>query len=101
MSGWRGSVNVSTIIDSYPGSALVDANVLAAPRASGLLFAIGFGLFIPQFYLPAGARIAHGVLVAIGCLWLAAALWRADGPQDVRSVAAPRPQNAATQNAQA
>jgi hypothetical protein len=44
--------------------------------ASGILFAVGFGLLIPQFYLPAAARIAHGVLVLAGCLWLAAALWR-------------------------
>jgi hypothetical protein len=50
------------------------------PRASGVLFAVGFALFIPQFYLPAAARIAHGVLVLVGCLWLAAALWRAPTP---------------------
>jgi len=47
------------------------------PPSSGILYAIGFALFIPQFYLPAPTRIAHGVLLAIGCLWLAAALWRA------------------------
>jgi len=47
-------------------------------RGAGVLFAAGFALFIPQFYLPAGARIAHGVLVAIGCVWLAAALWRSE-----------------------
>jgi hypothetical protein len=49
-------------------------------QASGVLFAVGFALFIPQFYLPAAARIAHGVLVLVGCLWLAAALWRAPMP---------------------
>jgi hypothetical protein len=32
---------------------------------------------IPQFYLPAGARIAHGVLLAASCVWLAAALAKA------------------------
>jgi hypothetical protein len=46
------------------------------PPASGVLFAIGFVLFIPQFYLPAAGRIAHGVIVAAGCLWLASALFR-------------------------
>ena len=51
------------------------SGVLAA--GSGVLFAVGFALFIPQFYLPAGARIGHGVIVAAGCWWLAAALWRA------------------------
>jgi hypothetical protein len=50
------------------------SGVVAAP--AGVLYAVGFALFIPQFYLPATARIAHGVLLAAGCLWLAAALWR-------------------------
>jgi hypothetical protein len=54
--------------------------------ASGILFAVGFGLFIPQFYLPAAARIAHGVLVLAGCLWLAAALWRAPAPAPLRTL---------------
>jgi hypothetical protein len=48
------------------------------PPASGVLFAIGFALFIPQFYLPSAARIAHGVIVAAGCVWLASALWRTE-----------------------
>jgi hypothetical protein len=47
------------------------------PRAAGILFAVGFALFFPQFYLPPAGRIGHGVLVAAGCLWLAYALWRA------------------------
>jgi hypothetical protein len=47
------------------------------PRAAGVLFAVGFALFLPQFYLPAAARIGHGVIVAAGCFWLAFALWRA------------------------
>jgi hypothetical protein len=48
------------------------------PRLSGVLFALGFALFIPQFYLPAAARIAHGLLILIGSAWLAVALWRAE-----------------------
>lgn len=47
------------------------------PRAAGLLFALGFALFIPQFYTPAAVRIGHGVLVGVGSAWLALALWRA------------------------
>ena len=46
------------------------------PAGSGVLFAVGFALFLPQFYLPPAARIAHGVLLAVGCLWLAAAMVR-------------------------
>jgi hypothetical protein len=49
------------------------------PRASGILFAVAFVLFIPQFYLPAAARIGHGILMLAGCLWLATALWRVPG----------------------
>jgi hypothetical protein len=44
--------------------------------AAGVVFAIGFVLFVPQFYLPAAARIAHGVIVLVGCVWLAVGLWR-------------------------
>jgi hypothetical protein len=47
------------------------------PRASGILFAIGFVLFLPQFFTPPAVRIAHGVLVAAGSIGLALALWRA------------------------
>jgi uncharacterized membrane protein len=46
------------------------------PAAAGVLFAVGLALFLPQFYLPAAARIAHGAIVLAGCVWLAAALWR-------------------------
>ncbi|WP_117208064.1 hypothetical protein [Allorhizocola rhizosphaerae] len=45
------------------------------PRLSAIPFALGFVLFLPQFFAPPAARIAHGVLMAAGCLWLATALW--------------------------
>jgi hypothetical protein len=46
------------------------------PRYSGIVFAVGFALFLPQFYLPPAARIAHGVLTGIGLAVLAVSLWR-------------------------
>ena len=49
------------------------------PRSSGILFALGFALFLPQFYTPPAVRIAHGVLVAAGSTWVALALWRSVG----------------------
>jgi hypothetical protein len=49
----------------------------ALPRWSGVAFGLGFALFLPQFFGPAAVRIGHGVLMAVGCLWLAAALSRA------------------------
>ncbi|PWK88032.1 hypothetical protein C8D88_103228 [Lentzea atacamensis] len=36
-----------------------------------ILFAAGFVLFLPQFFTPPSARIAHGVLMIVGCVWLA------------------------------
>jgi hypothetical protein len=45
------------------------------PRTSGILFAVGFALFLPQFFGPAPVRIAHGILLAAGSIILAAALW--------------------------
>jgi hypothetical protein len=43
---------------------------------SGIPFAVGFALYIPQFFATQPIRVAHGVLVAIGCLWIAAGMWR-------------------------
>jgi hypothetical protein len=45
-------------------------------RAAAVPFALGFALFIPQFYAPPAVRIAHGVLVGAGSAWLALELWR-------------------------
>jgi hypothetical protein len=50
------------------------------PRWSAIPFATGFALFIPQFFTPAPFRIAHGVLIAIGCAWLAVELRRPHSP---------------------
>jgi hypothetical protein len=47
------------------------------PRASALLFAVGFALFLPQFFGPAPVRIAHGILLAAGSIILAVAQWAA------------------------
>jgi hypothetical protein len=69
--------------------ALAVGSVLAAvafrrsgilPRHAGVLFALGFVLFLPQFFTPAAVRIGHGVLVAVGCGWIALALWQAAAP---------------------
>ena len=49
------------------------------PKTSGVLFAAGFGLFLPQFFGPAAVRIAHGALLAVGMVVLAATLWAAAG----------------------
>ncbi|RIV38407.1 hypothetical protein D2L64_12735 [Micromonospora radicis] len=44
-------------------------------RLSGVPFALGFLLFLPQFSTPAAVRIGHGVLLGAGLLWLATVLW--------------------------
>jgi hypothetical protein len=47
------------------------------PKWSGTALALGFVLFIPQFFGPYPLRIVHGALIMIGGVWLAAALVRA------------------------
>jgi hypothetical protein len=42
---------------------------------SGIPFALGMALYIPQFFASQPLRVAHGVVVAAGCLWIAADLW--------------------------
>jgi len=65
--------------------AFAVAGVLAAvavarsgllPRWGGTLFAAGFALYLPQFFAGPELRIAHGLLVAIGCILLGMALAR-------------------------
>ncbi|MCG5215319.1 hypothetical protein [Streptosporangium sp. KLBMP 9127] len=45
-------------------------------RWSGVPLALGFALFIPQFFGTPAMRIAHGVLMAAGGLWLAVSMRR-------------------------
>jgi len=42
---------------------------------SGVPFAVAFALYIPQFFGTQPIRVAHGLLVTIGCVWVAADLW--------------------------
>ncbi|WP_405145336.1 hypothetical protein OG589_01180 [Sphaerisporangium sp. NBC_01403] len=49
----------------------------ALARWSGVPLAVGFALFIPQFFGPPALRIAHGALIAIGGVRLGLELLRA------------------------
>jgi hypothetical protein len=61
-------------------SAVIVATAVRKSRVlakwSGVPFALGFALYIPQFFGMQPIRVAHGLLVAAGCLWIAAGLWR-------------------------
>ena len=50
-------------------------------RWSGLPFALGFVLYLPQFFGTQPIRVAHGLLVALGCIWVAVSLVRGQYPQ--------------------
>jgi len=43
---------------------------------SGVPLAVGFALYIPQFFGSQPLRLAHGLLVTLGCLWLAVLLFK-------------------------
>jgi hypothetical protein len=45
------------------------------PKWSGVPFALGFGLYIPQFFGTQPSRVTHGLLVAAGCLWIAKGMY--------------------------
>ena len=53
----------------------------ALSRWSGIPFALGFALYLPQFFGPPPIRVAHGLLVALGCIWLAVSLVRGQQPR--------------------
>ncbi len=40
-------------------------------RWSGIPFALGLALYLPQFFGSQPLRVAHGLLVALGCIWIA------------------------------
>ena len=47
------------------------------PRWGGILFALAFALYVPQFFGSPPIRVAHGLLVTAGCLSLAYTIWQA------------------------
>ncbi|MFD0867123.1 hypothetical protein ACFQ06_15085, partial [Tessaracoccus lubricantis] len=48
-------------------------------RWAGIPLALGLVGYLPQFFLPAEGRIAHGVLMLVGAVVLALA-WRREAP---------------------
>lgn len=86
-------ISLATVVRSGPGLVMFLAGLLLLavaaiivamaiwrsgtfPKWSGLLFALGFALYIPQFFGSQPVRVAHGLLVAAGCLWIATGLWQ-------------------------
>jgi hypothetical protein len=56
------------------GAILVAIAILQSgtlSRWSGIPFALGFVLYLPQFLGSQPIRVAHGLLVALGCIWIA------------------------------
>lgn len=45
-------------------------------RLGGLLAGSGLVLYVPQYFAPGGLRIAHGVILGVGLVLLAAVAWR-------------------------
>jgi hypothetical protein len=50
------------------GAIVVAVRLKTVPA---ILLAVGFGLFLPQFFGPPAVRIGHGALLALACVWLA------------------------------
>lgn len=48
----------------------------------GIPFAIGFALYIPQFFGTQPIRIAHGLLVTAGCALIAIGMWLQSAKQE-------------------
>jgi len=67
------------------GSIMVAVGVWRARvpgRWGGVALAVGFSLFIPQFFAGQVLRVLHGVVIAVGCVWLAAYLLMSPGRVD-------------------
>lgn len=59
-------------------AAIAIARSGVLPAASGIVVAVGFATFIPQFFSTPTVRIAHGVVLFVGLVWLAVAVARAE-----------------------
>jgi hypothetical protein len=57
-------------------AAVASWRMAGLPRWGAMIVAVSLVLYIPQFFAGQPVRIAHGALLAIGCLWLAAGLWQ-------------------------
>ena len=61
---------ISTVMAA---TAIWQSDTLA--KWSGIPLAVAFVLYIPQFFATQPLRVAHGLLVALGCIWVAAGIW--------------------------
>jgi hypothetical protein len=50
-------------------------------RWSGLPFSLGFVLYLPQFFGSQPLRVAHGLIVALGCIWIALSMVQGQNPR--------------------
>lgn len=51
------------------------------PKWSGIPLAFGFLMYLPQYMGTQPIRIADGLVITIGCLWIATGLWRQSKPK--------------------
>ncbi|MFC0211634.1 hypothetical protein ACFFK0_04065 [Paenibacillus chartarius] len=61
------------------GTALMAAAIWKSrliTKWSGIPFALGFLLYLPQYMGSQPIRVAHGLLITVGCLWMAVTMWR-------------------------
>jgi hypothetical protein len=64
-------------------AAVASRQLAVPPRWGALVVAVGLALYIPQFFGGQPLRVAHGALLAAGCLCLAAGLWRTRAASNV------------------
>ncbi|WP_066318729.1 hypothetical protein [Bacillus sp. FJAT-29814] len=86
-------VSMANVVRSGPGLILFIIGLLLLAAASiivaitiwksgthkkwsGIPFALGISLFLPQFFAGQPLRVAHGFLVFLGCVLISVYLWR-------------------------
>lgn len=67
---------IGLILLAVSGFIIVIALWKSGRKWNGIPFAVGLGLYIPQFFGTQPLRVIHGLLLCLGCLWIAIGLLR-------------------------
>ena len=74
------AVGLLLVAVGVTAALLVAVRAGRLPTAPAVVLAAGFLLYIPQFFTSPTVRLAHGILVLVGCVWVGLRFARPNEP---------------------